>query len=255
MAKRGRPPRAPWRESRRSAPGGALLGLRGALRRGSQPAQRTGLGRELKGFRGERRGVGGAVLEKREFENRTVERPGGLRGGLTLVRPTSPGAGLESRSSAEKAPAPASPSVPRGRPRTQSGARGRRGGGRGRGGGRRRRLRRATGGEGGALAALRLGHGAGRAAGGRARPANGHPAGRLTGARHPAAHLGTWALASPSQSNAFICIPSPALSPQPGARSQRTQRRPPVGGGSIPCCPSRQPSITFSVRLWTFQSP
>lgn len=77
MAKRGRPPRAPWRESRRSAPGGALLGLRGALRRGSQAAQRTGLGRELKGFRGERRGVGGAVLEKTEFENRTVERPGG----------------------------------------------------------------------------------------------------------------------------------------------------------------------------------
>lgn len=63
----------------------------------------------------------------KEAENRTVERLGVLRGGLAIIRPTSPGAQSESRSSVEKAPAPAGPSVPRGRPRTQSGARGRRG--------------------------------------------------------------------------------------------------------------------------------
>lgn len=63
----------------------------------------------------------------KEAGNRTVERLGGLRGGLAIIRPTSPGAQLESRSRVEKALTPAGPSVPRGRPRTQSGARERRG--------------------------------------------------------------------------------------------------------------------------------
>lgn len=198
----------------------------------------------------------GAVLGKRvKSENRTAERLGrtGRASDSPPVRPTSPGAGSESRSTAEKAPAP--PAAPPSRAGDHGHKAGRAGGGgEGYGRRRRRRLRRSRGGK-KKKDGRRLGQGAGRVVGGRARLANGQPAGPLAGARQPAAHLGTWASASPSQSNAFICIAGPAHPPRPGDCSLRTQRGPHVGGGGpSPNSLPRGLGITFLARLLDFHS-
>lgn len=147
----------------------------------------------------------------KEAENRTVERLGGLRGGLAPVRPTSPGAQSESRSSCRESAGSGRSLCPaRETTDTKRGAReeGRRGGGGGDRGGDARGER-----GGGAPVALRLGQRAGRTAGGRARRTNGCPAGWQAGARLRTVHLLTWASAGPSQSNTFVCITGSAHSP------------------------------------------
>lgn len=111
----------------------------------------------------------------------------------------------------EKAPAPAGPSVPRGRPRTQSGARGRRGEGE-EGEGMEEETPEARGEEGRPSPSAWV-RGRGVRAGGRARRTNGCPASWQAGARLPTVHLLTWASAGPSQSNTFVCITGSAHSP------------------------------------------